>query len=357
MLNKKSLTYKDAGVDTKRASTWVKKLENLTKKTYQKHVIANPGGFCSLIDLKKINYNDPILLSSTDGVGTKLIIASKLNYFNHIGFDLVAMCVNDILANGGKPVFFLDYISSSILEKKKYFEIINGITKACSSINCSLIGGESAEMPGMYKKGEVDLAGFSVGIAERKNILNKNNVVKDSTLIGVASSGFHSNGFSLIRRIIKDKKINIRTKTPYKSSKKILGHDLLIPTKIYVNEILPLVNKNLVSSIAHITGGGIYENLSRAIPEGYMAEVNLENFKIPDRFHWIKKTGNISESEMLKTFNCGIGIILIIKSQSVRQVETYLKKKKIIYFDMGKITQTKKKKKIKIQNFGSWNLE
>jgi len=357
VLNKKTLTYKNAGVDTKKASSLVKILEKITKKTYQKSVISNPGGFCSLVDLKKINYSDPILLSSTDGVGTKVKIATDLNLFKYIGFDLVAMCVNDILANGGKPIFFLDYISSSILEKKQYLEIISGIADACSSINCSLIGGESAEMPGMYKKGEFDLAGFTVGIAERKNILKKNNVVPDSKIIGIPSSGFHSNGFSLIRKVIKSKKISIRSKTPYYSSEKILGNDLLIPTTIYVNDILPLVNKNLVSSIAHITGGGIYENLVRAIPEGYVAEINFKKFKIPEKFLWIKKHGNISESEMLRTFNCGIGMILIINAQSIKQVQKYFEKNNIIFFDMGKIIKTKGKKDIKINNFGIWNLE
>ena len=356
-MNKKTLTYKSAGVDTTKASSLVKKLEKITKKTYQKSVIANPGGFCSLVDLKKINYSDPILLSSTDGVGTKVKIATELNFFKYIGFDLVAMCVNDILANGGKPIFFLDYISSSILEKKQYLEIISGIANACSSINCPLIGGESAEMPGMYKKGEFDLAGFTVGIAERKNVLKKNNVVKDSKIIGIPSSGFHSNGFSLIRKIIKNNKICIQSKTPYKSGEKILGYDLLIPTTIYVNDILPLINKNLISSIAHITGGGIYENLARAIPEGYTAEISFKNFEIPEKFLWIKKHGNLSATEMLRTFNCGIGIILIINSLSVKQVQEYFKKNKIIFFDMGKINKTKGKKSIKINNFGIWNLE
>ena len=239
----KIFTYKASGVDTKKSSKLVKKLETITKKNFRKEVILNPGGFCSIFDLKKLKYKDPILLSSTDGVGTKLKLALEQKNLKYLGFDLVAMSVNDILANGGEPLFFLDYISSSKIKDKIFFDLIKSINDACTEAGCSLVGGETAEMPGMYKNEEFDIAGFAVGAVERENKIGKEKVKKKSLILGLESNGFHSNGFSLIRKIINDKKISLKRKPPFKSNFKCLGEDLIQPTKIYVKSILPLIKK------------------------------------------------------------------------------------------------------------------
>ena len=309
-----------------------------------------------MFDLKKLKYKDPIILSCTDGIGTKLNIAIKHKKFNFLGFDLVAMCVNDLLASGGEPLFFLDYLSSSKIEEKLFLDLISSITLACNESNCSLVGGETAEMPGMYKNGDFDLAGFSVGVVERCNLLSKNNVKSDSIIIGLESSGFHSNGYSLIRKVIKNSKIKLSDPPPYKSNMKTLGDDLLVPTKIYVKDLLPLIKKKLISSIAHITGGGIFENLSRIVPKHLISTIDTKIFKIPEKFIWIKEEGKIKKIEMLKTFNCGIGMILIIDKKNKKNVFDYLSKKKINYHLLGIIEKTKLPKNVEIKNFGIWDL-
>ncbi len=266
------------------------------------------------------------------------------------------MCVNDILANGGEPLFFLDYMASSKINDKSFLELITSITKACKKSNCSLVGGETAEMPGMYKVGEFDLAGFAVGVVERKNLLIKDKVNSECVIIGLESSGFHSNGYSLIRKILKKFKINLKSPPPYKSKSKHFADDLLLPTKIYVDEILPLVKENLICSAAHITGGGIFENLSRAIPDKFQAEIDCHDFKIPNRFLWLKKKGDIDEKEMLQTFNCGIGMILLVKKKSLEKVKKFFCKKKIKWHLLGNINKKVSANKVIIKKFGSWNL-
>ena len=334
----------------------MEKLEDISHKGQRKEIIKNPGGFCSLFDLKKLKYKDPIILSCTDGIGTKLSVAIKHGKFNFLGFDLVAMCVNDLLASGGEPLFFLDYFSSSKIEEKPFLDLISSITLACKESNCSLVGGETAEMPGMYKNGDFDLAGFSVGVVERSNLLSKSKVKNNSTVIGLESSGFHSNGYSLIRKVIKNSKIKLSDPPPYKSSMKTLGDDLLIPTRIYVKDLLPLIKKNLISSIAHITGGGIFENLSRIVPRQLKSTLDNKKFEIPERFIWIKEQGKINKVEMLKTFNCGIGMILIINKENKEDVFDYLFKKKIKYHLLGIVEKTKLSKNVEIKNFGIWDL-
>ncbi len=310
-----------------------------------------------MFDLKKLNYIDPILLSCTDGVGTKLKLAIDLKNLNFLGFDLVAMCVNDLLAHGGEPLFFLDYIASSKIKKNQFLNLITSINLACKEAGCSLVGGETAEMPGLYKKDEFDLAGFSVGVVERKNILKKENIKENSVLIGLESNGFHSNGYSLIRKIIKEQKISLKIKTPYKSSQHNLGDDLIEPTKIYIKYVLPLIKKKKISAIAHITGGGIFENLERIVPRNFFAEINTEGFSIPEKFLWLKKVGGIESVEMLKTFNCGIGLILVVKAKESQCVTNFLKKKNINSFILGKVSKKKKKQKtILIKKFGKWDL-
>ncbi|PPR42931.1 MAG: Phosphoribosylformylglycinamidine cyclo-ligase [Alphaproteobacteria bacterium MarineAlpha8_Bin1] len=266
------------------------------------------------------------------------------------------MCVNDLLASGGEPLFFLDYLSSSKIEEKLFLDLISSINLACKESNCSLVGGETAEMPGMYKKGDFDLAGFSVGVVERSNLLSRDKVKNDSIIIGLESSGFHSNGYSLIRKVIKNSKIKLSDPPPYKSIMNTLGDDLLIPTKIYVKDLLPLIKKKLISSIAHITGGGIFENLSRIVPKHLKSTIDTKKFKIPEKFIWIKEEGKIKKVEMLKTFNCGIGMILIIDKKNKKNVFDYLSKKKINYHLLGIVEKTKLPKSVEINNFGIWDL-
>ena len=267
------------------------------------------------------------------------------------------MSVNDILANGGEPLFFLDYISTSKIKDDIFLDLIKSINQACSEAGCSLVGGETAEMPGIYKNEEFDIAGFAVGAVERKNKIGKEKVKKNSLILGLESSGFHSNGFSLIRKIISEKKISLNSKTPFKSDFKLLGEDLIQPTKIYVKTLLPLIKKKKVCAISHITGGGIYENLERIIPEGMNALIDFKKFIIPERFIWLKELANISVNEMLKTFNCGIGLIIIIHAKNKKDILNFFKKKKTNVHIMGEIiTDNDCENKVSIKKFGGWDL-
>ena len=306
--------------------------------------------------MKKLKYKDPILLSSTDGVGTKLCVAINYNKLDYLGFDLVAMCVNDILASGGEPLFFLDYISSSRIEKKNFLKLVKSINKACQISNCSLVGGETAEMPGLYKNNDFDIAGFSVGVVERENLLKKENVKKGNLIIGLESNGVHSNGFSMIRKILDLNNISLDENLPFNSKKKV-GDELIKPTKIYVDCILPLIQKRMIKSIAHITGGGIYENLARSLPPKITAMINLKNYKIPKIFLWLQELGSVENKEMLKTFNCGIGLILIISENHQKDVIGHLKKIRSKFWVMGKTVENKKDSQIIIENYGKWVLK
>ncbi len=267
-------------------------------------------------------------------MGTKLEIANNLKKFDTIGIDLVAMSVNDLIVQGAKPLLFLDYISISKIDLKKLQSILNGIIKGCMIADCELAGGETAEMPGTYTQGKFDLAGFAVGLVEKKNILKKEKIKNGNIVLGVPSSGLHSNGFSLIRNILKRKKIIL-------SKNKFLKEELLRPTKIYVNEVLKLINKKLLISCANITGGGLRDNLSRIIPRGKTAEINLKNIKTFKIFKWLKKSG-VSEQEMLKTFNCGIGFCLIVKKNKIKKIQKIFPKKFKPYI-IGKIKNGKNK--------------
>ena len=267
-------------------------------------------------------------------MGTKLEIANNLKKFDTIGIDLVAMSVNDLIVQGAKPLLFLDYISISKIDLKKLQSILNGIIKGCMIADCELAGGETAEMPGTYTQGKFDLAGFAVGLVEKKNILKKEKIKNGNIVLGVPSSGLHSNGFSLVRNILKRKKIIL-------SKNKFLKEELLRPTKIYVNEVLKLINKKLLISCANITGGGLRDNLSRIIPHGKTAEINLKNIKTFKIFKWLKKSG-VSEQEMLKTFNCGIGFCLIVKKNKIKEIQKIFPKKFKPYI-IGKIKNGKDK--------------
>ena len=309
-MQKTKNTYKKSGVNIKLADRFVEYISKVSKKNVQKKNKYlnkdNIGAFGSTYDISKIKIKDPLIVSSTDGVGTKIELANQLKKFDTIGIDLVAMCVNDLIVQGARPLFFLDYIAVGKIKFNKLKQILNGIVTGCAMSDCSLIGGETAEMPGIYDSDKFDLAGFSVGIVSKKKLLHKKNVRNRDVVLAVPSSGVHSNGFSLIRSILENKKI----------SKKI-KNELLTPTKIYTKEILNLTKKNLLHSAAHITGGGLIDNLIRSVPKHLTLNIDLAKVRTKNIFKWIK-SNNITDHEMLKTFNCGVGFCLIIKKKKYK---------------------------------------
>ena len=340
-MKKSKLTYNKSGVNIKKADKFVNFISSLTKKTQKSVNFKNIGGFGAISKLPK-NLKNPHIVTSTDGVGTKLEVANEIKKFDTIGIDLVAMCVNDLIVQGARPFLFLDYISVDKINLNKMKEIIKGIVKGCEISNCNLVGGETAEMPGTYSKGKFDLAGFSVGLVEEKKILV--NKIQDKNLIlAIPSSGIHSNGYSLVRNLLKIKKIKIK-------KNKYLKKELIKPTKIYVREILKLINKNLINGCANITGGGIEDNIKRVIPENLCANINLDQIKTLKIFRWLKSCG-ISDYEMLKTFNCGVGFCLIINKKNLKNVQSVFKTKYKPYV-IGEIS--KSKKKVNISGKISW---
>ena len=334
------ITYKDSGVDTEKAANMISDIKSNIEATKIPGVMSKIGGFAGLFDLKATGFNDPILVTGTDGVGTKLKLAIDYNINDYIGFDLVAMCVNDILVQGAKPLFFLDYFACGLLDVNVSQKVINSVALACSDAGCALVGGETAEMPSMYKPGDYDLAGFTVGAVERNNILPKNNIDENHTLLGIASSGIHSNGYSLIHKLLSTHAINPIDNFEFNPNKKLID-ELLTPTKIYVKELYPLIEADLVSAMCHITGGGFDENMPRVIPEGFSYQ--LKDKKLPlDKpiWQWIKKYSNLENHEMLKTFNCGIGMVLVVENNKLDQVETLLNKQNSEYYQIGKIIKS-----------------
>tara|TARA_B100000575_G_C23110830_1_gene641663 strand:+ start:350 stop:1378 length:1029 start_codon:yes stop_codon:yes gene_type:complete len=336
-------SYKKSGVDVPLANKLVKYISKLSKKDVKKTKSAFDkdiiGGFGSLFDISKLKIRDPVIVSCTDGVGTKIDLANKLNKFDTIGIDLVAMCINDLVVQGAKPLFFLDYIAVGKLDLIKTKKIIKGIFKGCRISNCRLIGGETAEMPGVYSKDKFDLAGFSVGVVSKKKILSKNKVKNNDIILAVPSSGLHANGYSLVRAILKKNKIP-----------KNIKKEILKPTKIYSEEVLKLVEKKLINSSAHITGGGLIENLLRSIPDHLSLNINLRKIKILKIFNWLK-TKNISNNEMLKTFNCGVGYCLIAPKKNISKIQKVFSKRYMPY-EIGYIS--KNKKKVNLVNSLKW---
>ena len=336
-------SYTSSGVSIKRGDQLVDIIKPLAKATFRKEIIGSIGGFAAASSLPK-KYKNPILISCTDGVGTKIEIADALKIYDSIGIDLVAMCVNDLITLQAEPLFFLDYLVTDKINLKVSKEIIKGIAKGCKNSNCSLIGGETAEHPNAFPKGKFDLAGFCVGVLEKDSKKLSNKAKKDDVLIGLKSNGLHSNGFSLIRKLIEKKKLKLNQK--FKGS--TLGKALLKPTKIYVNEILSIRNKMKISALSHITGGGLSGNLERIIPNNLSAFISLGP-KYPfndDLFSLIESNSNLNRAEMLSTFNCGIGMILSIKKNNLRQCKNLLKKLKMPYVELGFIGSGKSNKKI-----------
>jgi phosphoribosylformylglycinamidine cyclo-ligase len=315
-----SLTYKDAGVDIDAGEALVARIAPAAKATRRKGADAELGGFGGLFDLKAAGFRDPVLVASTDGVGTKLKIAIDTGLFKDIGQDLVAMCVNDIVVQGAEPLFFLDYYATGKLDVDDAAVVIEGIARACKQSGCALIGGETAEMPGLYAKGDFDLAGFAVGAVERGNILPKTgDMAAGDVLIGVASSGVHSNGYSLVRRVVSDAGLAWDAPAPFDAARK-LGEALLTPTRLYIKSGLEAIRAGGVKGFAHITGGGITENLPRALPDGLDADIDLSCWTPSAVFGWVAKSAGIEEREMLRTFNCGLGLIAIVSEKCAGRV-------------------------------------
>jgi len=312
-------SYKEAGVDINLANQIVKKIKPLIRKTSIPGVLGDIGGFGGLFSLAEQNYQEPVLVSGTDGVGTKLKIAFALNKHDSVGIDLVAMCVNDIVTCGAKPLFFLDYISIGKLSEKVVVELIKGITEGCKMAGCALLGGETAEMPDFYPQGEYDLAGFAVGVVEKNKIIDGREIGEGDSVIGIASNGLHSNGFSLVRKVLfESKKYKIRDKIP--SFEKSLGEELLRPTRIYVSPVLHLLEKYKILGIAHITGGGLLENIPRVLPEVVSVQIDKNSWPKPFIFSLIKKEGKISDEEMYRTFNMGIGMALVVRQKEALEI-------------------------------------
>jgi len=332
-------TYKKSGVNINLADRFVDYVAKISKKKSKYLNKDNIGAFGSTFDISKIKIRDPLIVSSTDGVGTKIDLANQFNKFDTIGIDLVAMCVNDLIVQGAKPLFFLDYIAVGKIKFGKLKKILNGIIKGCDLSDCNLIGGETAEMPGIYDNNKFDLAGFSVGIVSKKKLLHKKNALDGDIVLAIPSSGIHSNGYSLVRSILKNKKIT-----------KKLKNELLTPTKIYTKEILNLTKNNLIHSAAHITGGGLVDNLIRSIPDHLCLNLDLSKIKTKNIFKWLK-SNNITDSEMLKTFNCGVGFCLVVKKQNLSKIKKYFSKEYAPY-EIGFLS--KNKKKINIYNKIRW---
>jgi len=335
-MNKKKITYKKSGVNIKAADKFVNFISTVSAKKKGKKKFSNIGGFGSISSIPS-NIKQPKIVACTDGVGTKIEIANSLNKFDTIGIDLVAMSVNDLIVQGAKPLLFLDYISINKIDLTKLKSIIRGIIKGCAQSNCELVGGETAEMPGTYEKGKFDIAGFAVGIVEKKKILNKNKIKKNDLILAVPSSGLHSNGYSLVRYLLKQKKIDI-------NKDKFLKSELIKPTKIYVKEVMNLIKKNLINGCANITGGGLSDNIKRVVPDGYSAIIDLKQIKTPKIFKWLKKN-NISDKEMLKTFNCGVGFCLIVNPRNLRRINKFFSREYKPYV-IGKILMGKNKVKL-----------
>ena len=335
-MNKKLFTYKKSGVNINAADKFVKFISSISTRKRGKKKFSNIGGFGSISDIPN-QIKQPKIVACTDGVGTKIEIANTLNKYDTIGIDLVAMSVNDLIVQGAKPLLFLDYISINKINLSKLKSIVKGIINGCKQSNCDLVGGETAEMPDTYEKGKFDIAGFAVGIVSKNKILTKNKIKDKDLILAIPSSGLHSNGFSLVRYILKKNKINIK-------KDRFLKTELLKPTKIYVKEVLNLFDKNLVNGCANITGGGLADNIKRVIPENLVAEISLDKIKIKKIFKWLKKK-SISDKEMLKTFNCGVGFCLIINPKNYNSVKKKFSKNFEPYI-IGKISVGKNKVKL-----------
>lgn len=323
-MSNQSITYKDAGVDIAAGNNFVNLIKPLVKSTHRPEVLTDIGGFGGLFSLNSSKYKKPVLVSGTDGVGTKLKLAFLANKHDTVGIDLVAMCVNDIIVQGAEPLFFLDYLATGHLLPEKSAQIISGIADGCRQAGCALIGGETAEMPGFYSDEEYDLAGFTVGVVEQDKIIDGSGISIGNKLIGIASSGLHSNGFSLARKLLFEQlALSIDSILP--ETGKTVAEELLVPTKIYVRPLLKLLQDYIIHGMAHITGGGLLENIPRVLPKNCCAKINIDSWQRPPLFEILQQAGNVEQSEMYRTFNMGIGMVLSVSENDANAITKCLK--------------------------------
>jgi phosphoribosylformylglycinamidine cyclo-ligase len=348
----KPLTYADAGVSIDAGNALVKAIGPLARSTARPGADAELGGFGGLFDLKAAGFNDPVLVAANDGVGTKLKLAIDLGRHDGVGIDLVAMCANDLVVQGAEPLFFLDYFATGTLDNEVAQGVVASIAEGCKQAGCALIGGETAEMPGMYAPGDYDLAGFCVGAAERGELIDGSKVSPGDAIVGIASSGVHSNGFSLVRRILADRQWDLAAEAPFLPGVS-LGEALLEPTRIYVKALLPLVRDGLIHGLAHITGGGLLENVPRVLPKGCRAIIDARSWEFPPLFALLQEGGSIAAGEMARTFNCGIGMVAIVSSKGVDPVITRLEESGERAWVIGKIEAGERGCKV-VGAGGSW---
>ena len=341
---KTKLTYSDSGVDIDEANQLIDNIKPIVRQTLNKNVLSNIGGFGALYELDINHYKKPVLVSGTDGVGTKIMLAKELSCFDQIGIDLVAMCVNDVITLGAKPLFFLDYFATSKLKVSEATNIIKGIAEGCLQSDIALIGGETAEMPGVYQSGDFDLAGFCVGVVDYEKIIDGQHIKPTDSIIGIESSGPHSNGYSLIRKIIEVNSINLQDKLDDRT----LGEAIIQPTTIYAKAINHLQETYDIHGMAHITGGGFKENIVRILPENINAEIDLNAWQQPEVFNWIQTVGNVDHEEMLRTFNCGIGYVLVVSNSDSKRVINKLAETGHKAFLIGEITTGKKEVRLNL---------
>ena len=318
--NDKPITYKDAGVDIAAGEALVEAIKPLARSTARPGADGALGGFGGLFDLKAAGFADPVLVAATDGVGSKVKIALEAGILDTVGIDLVAMCVNDLIVQGAEPLFFLDYYATGKLEVKAAREVVAGIAAGCRQAGCALIGGETAEMPGLYAGRDFDLAGFAVGAAERGALLDPENVKPGDVILGLASSGIHSNGFSLVRKMVEQNNLTYSSKKVFVNQEGTLGEALLTPTRIYVKALLGPLKAGLIKALAHITGGGLLANIPRSLPSDVAAQIDGNSWKIPSVFHWLKQMSGAPSEQMLTTFNCGIGMVAITRPEHKAEV-------------------------------------
>jgi phosphoribosylformylglycinamidine cyclo-ligase len=340
------LSYRDAGVDIDAGNALVDRIKPIVKKTFRPGVMTGLGGFGALFELPLDRYREPVLVSGTDGVGTKLKLALALKRHDTIGIDLVAMCANDIIVTGAEPLFFLDYYATGQLDVDVAADVVTGIAKGCELAGAALTGGETAEMPGMYAAGEYDLAGFCVGIVEKSRIISAERVRAGDALIGLASSGPHSNGYSLIRKIVEVSGVDLAAEL----DGEVIGDALLAPTRIYVKSLLALQEQVEIHALAHITGGGLPENLPRVLPENTKAVVNTASWKRPAVFDWLQQHGNVAESEMLRTFNCGVGMVVCVAEEQAEQALALLTAAGETAWRLGRIETTDGAPVVELEN-------
>jgi phosphoribosylformylglycinamidine cyclo-ligase len=329
---KTSLSYKDAGVNIDAGNALVEKIKGISKRTRRPEVLGGLGGFGALCEIPE-GYKQPVLVSGTDGVGTKLRLAMEMGIHNTIGIDLVAMCVNDLIVTGAEPLFFLDYYATGALSVDTAVAVVEGIGKGCELAGCSLVGGETAEMPGMYEGEDYDLAGFCVGVVEKSNIIDGTSVAAGDVLIGIASSGPHSNGYSLVRKILEVS--GEKLSRPMGST--TLGEALLAPTTIYVKALLDLFKQTSVKALSHITGGGLLENIPRVLPDNCNAQIQTGSWQWPDVFQWLQREGNVETQEMYRTFNCGVGMVICVAKENVDAALRKLNESNLTAWQIGQV--------------------